>query len=335
MDTLDAIETRLEQVARAEGLLHAEKLALIAAADRAQANLTDGAKTMGEWVARRLDEHPVRARRMVRAARSMAPELFDLLRAGDISVARAEAYAEADFRDVDLAGLDDRDIGSVWREIRRTTPVHRDPDDPYLVMQPTLDETFWKLWGQLDASGGALVADALSAEADRIDRGVPAEHRATRPGRLADALVALALGESDYTPTVAIHLDERHAAPEVDGVAAQVGELSHALCVGTVTVDRIEAGQPMAYGTTTRQVSPRLRQFIAWRDGFTCTIDGCTSTYRLEPHHIIHAEHAGPTDPGNLTLLCWFHHHTAIHTRGFDIDPDSPAQRRRLIPPDT
>ncbi len=138
-----------------------------------------------------------------------------------------------------------------------------------------------------------------------------------------------------YDPTVAIHLDEQSASPEIDGIQAQLGELSHALCVGTVTVDRIEHGTPMAYGNETRQIPPRLRRFVAWRDGFVCTIDGCTSTYRLEPHHMIHAADDGPTDPDNLTLLCWFHHHTAIHTRGFEIDPTSPAQRRRLIPPET
>lgn len=89
------------------------------------------------------------------------------------------------------------------------------------------------------------------------------------------------------------------------------------------------------FGRVRARIEDGTARFVGLdRDGFTCSIDGCQSRYRLEPHHIVHAEHHGPTDPDNLTLLCWFHHHTAIHTRGFEIDPHSPTHRRRLLPPD-
>ncbi|MEA3501731.1 MAG: HNH endonuclease, partial [Actinomycetota bacterium] len=57
----------------------------------------------------------------------------------------------------------------------------------------------------------------------------------------------------------------------------------------------------------------------------------CTSRYRLEPHHIVLRSDGGTHDPENLTTLCWFHHHVAVHQQGFRIDPNSPALCRRLI----
>lgn len=330
---LDTIEMRLVEITRLESVLAAEKLRLIRQADAAQANLADGARTMAEWAARHLDEDPRRTRQLVRAARSMSDEVTQRLDAGEISVARAEAYAEAELRSIDTSELDGFDIVGIRRLVKKAEPISPDPDERFLAMQPTLDEQAWSLWGRLGATDGAIVHDALIAQADLVDDGVPAEHRSPRQERMADALVTLALGEGDLNPTVAIHLDA-DAHPEAGSVSAQLGELSAALCLGEITVDRIEQGTPMAYGTATRQIPPRLRRFIEHRDGFTCTIDGCTSSYRTEPHHIVHAAAQGPTDPENLTLLCWFHHHVVIHTRGFEIDPDSSAQRRRLIPPE-
>ncbi|NNF87899.1 MAG: hypothetical protein HKM97_05200, partial [Acidimicrobiia bacterium] len=60
---------------------------------------------------------------------------------------------------------------------------------------------------------------------------------------------------------------------------------------------------------------------------------GCTSRYRLEIHHIIPRSQGGTHDLENLTTLCWWHHHIAIHGRGHHIDPHSPPHRRRIIPP--
>lgn len=327
-------EDRYLQAEAIERWAHALKLEALAELDAQQVNLVDGARSMAEWVARRSDLHPTRARRLVRAARAASAPLLAELADGSLSVDRADAYAEAEARGLDLSELDLHDISSVWRRIRRARPSERTPDERFVAIQPTLDKSGWNLWGRLGASEGLIVAEALSREADLIEAGVPAEHRSPRSDRMADALVTMALGESNYSPTVAVHLDESLAPPEVAGIEAQLAELSHALCVGSVTVDRIEDGRPMAYGTETRQVPPRLRRFVEHRDGFTCSIDGCTSRYRLEAHHIVHAEHQGPTDADNLALVCWFHHHEVVHNRGFEIDPDSPVGRRRLIPPD-
>ena len=91
-------------------------------------------------------------------------------------------------------------------------------------------------------------------------------------------------------------------------------------------------GTPLGIGATSRVVPPRLRRYLLWRDG-GCTADGCTSRYRLQPHHITAASQHGPTEPENLVTLCWFHHHTVIHGHGYSIDPNSPPTGIRFHRP--
>ena len=102
-------------------------------------------------------------------------------------------------------------------------------------------------------------------------------------------------------------------------------------CVGTTEVITV-AGQNILQHRTTTSMRPSLRRAVLARDD-GCTIDGCTSTYRLEVHHITPRSQGGTHTADNLTTLCWYHHHVAVHRRGMRIDPQSPPRRRRLLPP--
>ena len=90
--------------------------------------------------------------------------------------------------------------------------------------------------------------------------------------------------------------------------------------------------QPLAVGPAGRTVPPRLKRFILHRDG-GCVIDGCTSRYRLQPHHLVPRSQGGTHHPSNLATVCWYHHHIIIHGLGSHIDPDSPPHRRRFLHP--
>src|SRR5690606_5603338 len=103
MKTLDDVHDVLEEVTRLEAVLHATKLAAIARADALQAPMTDGARNLAEWVARHVDEHPHRARQLVRSARGLSETVADRLREGAVSVARADAYVAAEARGLDTA----------------------------------------------------------------------------------------------------------------------------------------------------------------------------------------------------------------------------------------
>jgi hypothetical protein len=49
------------------------------------------------------------------------------------------------------------------------------------------------------------------------------------------------------------------------------------------------------------------------RDGWRCTVPGCTSYRNLHSHHIRFRSANGPDDPWNRTTLCAAHHHRCVH----------------------
>jgi Domain of unknown function (DUF222)/HNH endonuclease len=89
--------------------------------------------------------------------------------------------------------------------------------------------------------------------------------------------------------------------------------------------------QPLEVGRTTRVVSPAQRNALVVRDG-GCAFPGCDRPQSwCEAHHLRHWAHGGPTDLGNLALLCWAHHR-AVHEGGWRLRRD-PDGRLTAIPP--
>jgi hypothetical protein len=89
--------------------------------------------------------------------------------------------------------------------------------------------------------------------------------------------------------------------------------------------------QPLEVGRTSRTVSPAQRNALVVRDG-GCAFPGCDRPQGwCEAHHLRHWAHGGPTDLGNLALLCWAHHR-AVHEGGWRLRRD-PDGRLTAIPP--
>jgi hypothetical protein len=92
--------------------------------------------------------------------------------------------------------------------------------------------------------------------------------------------------------------------------------------------------QPLEVGRTSRVVQPTQRVALAVRDN-GCVFPGCDRPLAwCEAHHLRHWLHGGPTDLGNLALLCRAHHR-AVHEGGWRLarDPDgqltaTPPHRR-------
>jgi hypothetical protein len=211
----------------------------------------------------------------------------------------------------------------------------------------SLDESVGFIHAQLGAYDWQVVNRALDERVDQF----PKQARVwSREQRRADALVAIAQdwlnetpneGTSTLGPIVTV-LVEAATAAETKGEAGvtisggpRVGPdtLDRILCEGSVEV-MIDQGSDRApmVSPTSGVIPPKVRRFVLLRDG-GCTIDGCTSRYRLEVHHIVPRSQGGTHDVENLATLCWWHHHIAIHGRGYRIDPTSPPKRRRIIPP--
>jgi hypothetical protein len=212
----------------------------------------------------------------------------------------------------------------------------------FLMVQPSLDESWYRIWGGVDGYAGAVIDKVLTEKADQY----PAFPDGSRPDlawRRATALHDLCLGEDPPPIQVTIFVDTACAAATnaETGVVIESGPrvgaetLKAVLCDSVTEVTAVAAdGTPMVYGRTKRTVPPGLRRYILHRDGNRCTADGCPSRYRLQAHHIDHwARDNGPTNPDNLITLCWYHHHVIVHQQQYTIRRQPDTGRIRFKPP--
>ena len=323
-----------------------------------------GYRNPTEMVASRLDVRRSTARDLVYLAERLADTQIDSIRQGAVSYERIlveTRLAEAGVSEEVIEASRDLDL----EEVKRVLQAHRRMsraderavfEGQYLTLQPSLDGSHVQLNGRL----GALEADICRQGLDR--RGetvVPAgEARPDAGQRRALALTTLCQDELDRQPEPGRTTADRFRAarrrrePAVMVVAnqqlAETSEFEQGVAVlagarvGPDTVDLIRCvgrtevitvvGQDIVQHGSTTGVRPSLRRAVLARDD-GCTIDGCTSTYRLEVHHVIPRSQGGTHVAENLTTLCWWHHHVAVHRRGMRIDPQSPPRRRRLLPP--
>ncbi len=289
--TTDRIEqTLLEGEAIIAGV-RAAQMRLVREIDRRQTPMADGCRSLAEWVTGRLDVAP------------------------------------------------DTTLVTAARRHRISTGKERESfERRYVVVQANLDASSWRIHGELPATAGRVLVDALDHKADTLPQNP--EHLATRGMRWADALWAISLDTltgSDgasidtHSPLVSAFVNASAAAATNGeaGVTVEAGPqlgpaaLQGILCDGFVEVAATtQDGIPLAYGHRSRVIPPRLRRAILHRDGAACTIEGCTSRYRLQIHHITSWADGGHTDPADLTTVCWFHHHIAIHGHGLTRPPN-------------
>jgi hypothetical protein len=219
----------------------------------------------------------------------------------------------------------------------------RSADDQFLVLQPSLDESRWRLWGGLDGYSGAIVDKVLTEAADQLPT-LPDGSRGDSSWRKAVALTQICISDDPPPAQVTVFVDTKDAV-EMDGEAGVVLEagprvgrqaLEAVLCDATVEVTaRATDGEPMRYGRSQRTAPPALRRALIYAQGGMCAADGCNSRYRLQVHHINSWVQGGETNPEDLVVLCWFHHQVVIHQRGFSIYRHPDHGRIRFRAPDT
>ena len=356
--TNESIEQELLHGEAAIARIRATQLVLLREVDRRQMPTGAGCGSLGEWVRGRLDVSPETARDLVAASRHLAelPDVQQAIETGEIGFDRAVAVGRFAGRDDtcdllnELAGFDIAGIRHRASQRRRMSRVDEEVafNDRHFTMQANIDESVWLVNGRLPGFAGKIVIDALEAKADTFPSG---PGRLSRAVRNADALWAISLDSlkgtdgtsiDDATPVLTVFVDADEAAASngqagvrvVAGPRVGVAAIEAILCEGIIEVTaRTKDGVPLNMGRRSRAISPALRRFVLDRDGVACTIAGCTSRYRLQVHHIVRWVDGGRTDPENLATVCWFHHHIVIHGHGFQIDPRSPPQRRRLLHP--
>lgn len=336
--TTDQLERRLFAAEEVVSQARAVQLEVLEELDRRQIASADGSRSLSEWLAARIDVAPKTAKSLVRTMRRTAdqPQLRRELRTS-VSFDRVEALSRLQYRESDDLLLW-ADIAGVLREAAKQARITADAeartaDDRFLVLQPSLDESWWKLWGGLDGHAGAIVDKALSEAADALPDEVEGDAGWRRATALVESLV------SDVSPegqvTVIVDANEGASSAGEAGVILDAGvrvgrqALEAILCDANVEVTARGAdGTLMSYGRRERTAPPALKRALLAETGFTCAGDGCTSRHRLQVHHLTPWAEGGRTDPGELVVLCWFHHHVVVHERGFEVvlQPD----RRRV-----
>jgi len=353
--TTDALEQRLLRLESVVAAARTEQAGIVAELDTRQVPLADGCRSMREWLAGRLGVTNDTAGSLGRLAHSQHHDVRRMAGRGELSFDQA---VEAD-RLAALVGETQAIDAAVTHDIagmRRLTARHRriTPGDErdifdgrHFVMQPNLDRTAYRAWGLLPGIDGSIVEKALFERADEF----PARPDGTQGPigqRMADALVAVCQDslsgdtETSGTTLMATVFVDAGLASATSGEAGatvaagpKVGPLTleEILCGGAVEVITTDCGRPTWSSHATRAIPPAVRRFVMHRDGGACTADGCSSRYRLQPHHVRRRADGGNHDPANLTTLCWFHHHIVVHRMGYRIDPDSPPHRRRFLRP--
>jgi hypothetical protein len=203
------------------------------------------------------------------------------------------------------------------------------------VLQPSLDESWWRVWGGLDGPSGALVDKVLTEKADALPQVEDLE--ADMSWKKATALVETMVSDEAPPARVDVIVDATEAAPTGGeaGVVLDSGPrvgpraLSAILCDSVTRVTgRTADGRYMDYGRKHRTAPAALKMALLAEAGFTCSADGCNSRHRLQIHHLKPWAEGGGTNQGEMVVLCWFHHQVVVHERGFEIvfHPD----RRRV-----
>ncbi|MGH3650963.1 MAG: hypothetical protein ACRDU9_09675, partial [Acidimicrobiia bacterium] len=340
----DSIEQQLIADERLIARLRARQMAGLAELDTRQVATADGSRSLSEWAAARLDLGVESARALVRTMRRLQdrPDLEAGLAEGAVSFDRVEALSRM-LPDVGL--MEWADIAGVRREAAKQARItaeaeSRTAEDRFLVMQPSLDESWWKLWGGLDGHSGALVDKVLSEAADRLPEvdGLSTDSSWRRATALVESLVS-----DDPPPAqLSVIVDAKDATPS-DGRAGVVIEpgvrvgreaLWAIVCDAITEVTaRDGSGRYMDYGRKQRTAPPALKRALLAEAGFTCVADGCTSRRRLQIHHLTPWAEGGETNQDELVVLCWVHHQVVVHERGFEVvlHPDRRRVRFRQL----
>jgi hypothetical protein len=332
-DQLDEVIVRAEEgVAR----LRAMEMAAIAVKKARRTHIHDGYRSIVDWVAARADVSHRTARRLCWTASRLAdaPQVAVCLSEGEITFDRAEQVSR--LPEGRRAGHERYDISQLKKLVaqhrRLSRKRERKTSPGYVQFQPTSDETAEAIWGELPGTDALLIRKAVDQRADEIiDSSVGlgvAERRALALVSICQDSLYEETALADTTPArVTVVVDARSAAATngESGVSVlggpRVGRtaLEGVMCNSIAEVIGIaDDGRPLDLGRRTRTVSAALRRFVLSRD-MGCTVEGCSSTYRLEVHHTVPWSEGGSTDAADLVSLCWFHHHIAIHRLGLQI----------------
>jgi len=184
-----------------------------------------------------------------------------------------------------------------------------------------------RLKGNLGADLAAVVEKALTRALESLPRAPEGEPSTPYHRDLAFALFQICSGAIGADPdpdraTVVLHMDHDllgadDAVGDLEGFIVG-SETARRLCCDARVQEVIEfGGIPIGMGRLSRNVSPGLLRALKYRD-VGCRFPGCSRRRWVHAHHVLFWVKGGPTDLGNLILLCSYHHRF-VHEGGWSI----------------
>jgi hypothetical protein len=294
-----ALDARLRALVAREQRAEAELAAALLAAFEARRHRARGFPSFEGYVRDALGLSPRRARMLLRLARAVArvPALGEAWGSGRLSFLRAYAIAP-----LLVAGPRH---ARAWIERARAVPcVQVEEEAAAALVRAEVDPEGFAACGGLPVGAGAraVVEEKQRAE---VERQAGAQPTVVGEGVAASAETARLLiqGPRDVMRllravlcTVRRHLERRTGRCPTPGEALEA-MLDHALA----------EWQPR------RTRRERRAQRIYERDGWRCTVPGCTSYRNLQDHHVVFRARGGSNAPANRTTLCAWHHLRGVH----------------------
>jgi hypothetical protein len=161
----------LQALEKSHGRIVGRRAVILQELDRRQVAQGDGCRNLSEWVASRLDLSPEHAATLVRTSRRLveSPEVAKRLDCGEVTYDRVVELARwAEIApDIDVIAEHWRfDIAGLRRQVAQHRRMSRKDEqqavrDQHLVLQPDLERSSWRLWGELNGPAGAAVEQAL------------------------------------------------------------------------------------------------------------------------------------------------------------------------------
>ena len=153
--TADQLDQLLESSRALSSQVKAVEVAILREVDRRQIPLGDGMRTLEDWVIGRMDVSRSTARDLMAVAKADSARLDEMLAEEGVSFDRVSLLAKAGSTDP----REDLDMIGLRVHLARRAPIEQEDEETeferrFLAIQPTLDESAWRLWGQLPALEG-------------------------------------------------------------------------------------------------------------------------------------------------------------------------------------
>jgi hypothetical protein len=317
-----------------------------------------GFKTCAEWLAWRSEIGLSAAREQVRTAHALRslPAISAAFAEGRLTYTKVRALTRvADLRQEDLLlayALETtaENVEERCRQMRNVAPesahhAQRVWSNRSLTMWRDQKRGTMRLTVEVPIEEGELIARAIDCAVAAgdvttyLDPSAGPESKSTAwRAQQADALVAVMRsyldgghgeegGSSADRYQVVVHADAKSLGGGTGCSDLPIETVKRLLCdCSFVTVFEDANGQPLDVGRKQRTLSTSLRRALYARDRH-CTFPGCHRKRHLDGHHLEHWINGGETNPGNVTLLCTYHHRL-LHEGGFSIAKEADESLR-------